>query len=236
MLLSASLSWRCSGRRASGAFKSTGHVDSDIKAAVNSKQSREQTVELIITPEFIPDVFTVQTDSFVLSLPPWGHTWKTFMKQLSLHKVKPDQGRVPADVSGGDECPGSCLSDVVSVSISVRASMFPLCPPRGWTEESHHLQTDSSLKISVAAKQNISGRQRKRWSPSNIIFWHFIDRLMERTHTFTYKDNNHQLQFYFKSQIVFLCDSSKLYFIEIMHDVTIISEKSSRAVWPHRLG
>lgn len=53
---------------------------------------------------------------------------------------------------------------------------------------------------------------------------------MERTHTFTYKDNNHQLQFYFKSQIVFLCDSSKLYFIEIMHDVTIISEKSSRAV------
>lgn len=56
MLLSASLSWRCSGRRASGAFKSTGHVDSDIKAAVNSKQSREQTVELIITPEFIPDV------------------------------------------------------------------------------------------------------------------------------------------------------------------------------------
>lgn len=124
MLLSASLSWRCSGRRASGAFKSTGHVDSDIKAAVNSKQSREQTVELIITPEFIPDVFTVQTDSFVLSLPPWGETWKTFMKQLSLHKVKPDQGRVPADVSGGDECPGSCLSDVVSVSVSVSVVCF----------------------------------------------------------------------------------------------------------------
>lgn len=46
------------------------------------------------------------------------------MKQLSLHKVKPDQGRVPADVSGGDECPGSCLSDVVSVSVSVSVVCF----------------------------------------------------------------------------------------------------------------
>lgn len=145
----------------------------------------------------------------------------------------------------------------LALALALASYVFPLCPPRGWTEESHHLQTDSSLTICVAAKQNISGCQRERWSPSNIIFWHLIDRWMERTHTFTYKDNNHQLQFYFKSQIVFLCDSSKLsrtkfcpllaehhfcscqhmlYFIEIMHDVTKISEMTSRAIRPHRLG
>lgn len=74
------------------------------------------------------------------------------MKQLSLHKVKPDQGRVPADVSGGDECPGSCLSDIVSVSVSISVVCFHCVLPEA--ELKNHITCKLTVHLQSLLQQN----------------------------------------------------------------------------------